>query len=138
MFQRDYNNENINTLGGEIKILNLPNFKGVTKLARELDENGKVKLDENGKPIKLSIPQLIIKCGDLTPQQELDLIAVIDANPTRALLLKSDETLLANRKKALHAEWSDAFALLDDILANGIDDVNLRRNAIKNNNPKPT
>lgn len=48
-----------------------------------------------------------------------------------------DSDKLTARRQALAAVWSDSFALLDDILANGIDDVKTRRNAIKTAHPKP-
>jgi len=59
---QDYNGEDVKSLSHQITHLNLPEFKGVRKSSRI-----------EGKP-----PQLIIKCGELTEEHLVALIAVIE------------------------------------------------------------
>lgn len=49
---------------------------------------------------------------------------------------KAKRDKLEKRQKALEQKWPDPFALIDDILARGIDAVKAERDQIKTENPK--
>ncbi len=69
----------------------------------------------------------------LSPEE----IAEKNENDAAWIIEKKKHDQLEKRRKALEQKWPDAFSLLDDILARGIDAVKIERDAIKSENPKP-
>ena len=84
MFMQDYNNENTATLSKEVSVLNLPGYKGVKKSSRI-----PIAPVEDA-PVEYMPPQLIIKCDDLTAEQETALIAVINDHPVNEAVRVAD------------------------------------------------
>ena len=75
----------IATLDKDIAALGLPSYKGIAKLTRDVDVNGKAILDQNGKPVKV-LPYLLIQADPLTAPQIASVQTVIGAHviPPRA------------------------------------------------------
>ena len=67
MFKTSLNGKDTSQVSEAIKALGLNGFTGVATLSRELDDNGKVVL-ENGSPVPVS-PYVYVKSATLTPEQ---------------------------------------------------------------------
>lgn len=101
-------------LSREIEALNLPNFKGVMKLERDIDANGRVILDDNRKPVKVP-PYLLINADPLTGPQRASVQILITNHvippipPTRDEVLVTEMTVataFAGLKAALIKRFS--------------------------------
>jgi hypothetical protein len=73
--------------------------------------------------------------GEIIPMTAQE-IADRQAEEGAFVIAKSTRDKIEKRQNALAEKWPDAFALLDDILERGIDEVKTERAAIKAANPK--
>tara|TARA_Y100000031_G_scaffold154401_1_gene201932 strand:+ start:4702 stop:5064 length:363 start_codon:yes stop_codon:yes gene_type:complete len=120
MFKKSYNGENMPQLMQELKSLQLPEFKGIAKLEREIDEQGRcVLVDKNGEEVlrhddgtlidssnkqipvqdtkaKKVAPYILIKGVNLSPSQITLIMDKIAAHVPK-IPAKSEELEKANR-----------------------------------------
>lgn len=91
-------------------MLDLPDYIGIARLCRELDESGDIVL-ENGVPKKVP-PYILVKCGDLTDPQisaatrvVADHVPIVESLPDRRFETEAKTieaaTTLAELKAAL-------------------------------------
>ncbi len=141
MFKTTQDRKDINRIRDGVKLLNLPNFRGVSALTRVVDSSGKVVLVD-GKPVPTT-PYILVQCDQLTTKQEQSIIDVIASTvteevaflaeaPVRALaslrtkrnelLFKTDWRFMSDQTPT--KEWIDYRQALRDLPNNTVDPEN--------------